>query len=133
MPYINSIDREEFLEIKVPGGLFDRTNSNWLEDSYFVADSRTAQKYVRPGLIVAVDTDTNKYVPYNVSASYGTGSDTAVGILDTFEILTLGEVAVAPLYHGKVIEAHCYIFGGALGTITAAVKSDLPDIHWAKG
>jgi hypothetical protein len=132
MPYILSKEYEEFLEIKVPGSFYDRRKSNWLDATYFVDDA-SGQKYVRPGLVVAQRTDTYKWVPYNVSASYGPGSDgtnSKLGVLDTFEIVTLGDEAIAPLYHGKLIESHCYIFGSTLGTITAAVKTALPDIEW---
>ncbi|MBD3284651.1 hypothetical protein GF395_04395 [Candidatus Uhrbacteria bacterium] len=132
MPYITSKHREEFLAVKIPGGFFDRRKSNWLDSQYFVEDSE-GQKYVRPGLIVAQNTATYKWVPYNLAASYGAGSDgtnSKLGILDTFEIVTLGDEAVAPLYHGKVIEEHCYVFGNGLDSITAAVKTALPDIEW---
>ncbi len=129
MPYIAKTVREEFLALKVPGSLYDRKQSNWFDRTY-IPDDTAGQRYVRPGMVVAVDTDTNKYVPYNSGASYGTGSDTAVGVLDTFEILTLGDTATEPVYHGKIIEAHAYVFGTALGTISAGVKTDIPYIEW---
>lgn len=132
MPYITSKNREEFLAITVPGSLYDRKTSNWFDRTYIPDGNQgyANERYVRPGMVVAIDTDTNKFVPYSAGASYGTGSDTAVGVLDTFEILTLGDSAIAPLYHGKVIESHAYVFGTTLGTISAGVKTDLPDIEW---
>lgn len=129
MPYITSRDREEFLEVRVPGSFYERETSNWFDRTYIPDDSQ-GERYVRPGMVIAIDTDTNKFVPYNASASYGTGSDTAVGVLDTFEIVTLGDSAIAPIYHGKVIESHAYVFGGTLGTISATIKTQLPDIKW---
>lgn len=132
MPYMVSKKRQEFLEIKVPGSFYDRRKSNWLDSTYFVEDAE-GQKYVRPGLVVAQNTSTHKWVPYSVTASYGPGSDgtaSKLGIMDTFEIVTLGDEAIAPLYHGKLIEAHCYVFGVAVGTISAAVKTALSDVEW---
>lgn len=124
--------RRSFKAIQVPGGLFDFRLSNWLDASYFVAGV-DGQKTVYPGLIIAQNTSTYKWVPYNASASYGPGSDgtnSLIGILTTFEDVTLGDQAVAPLYHGKVIERHCYVHGQALDSITSTIKTKLPDIEW---
>lgn len=128
MAYITSKDRKAILNIK-SGHHFDRLLSNWIDSSYIAQDS-TGQKYVYPGVVVAVDSSTNKYVPYNVSASYGTGSDTAVGVMDEFIDVTLGDVSVTPIYQGKLIEAHCYAYGGAVGTVSNAIKTALAQIKW---
>ena len=124
--------RRSFKAIQVPGGLFDFRLSNWLDSTYFV-EGANGQKEIYPGLIVAQNTSSYKWVPYSSTASYGPGSDgtnSVVGILTTFEDLTLGDQAIAPLYHGKVIERHCYVHGLAIGSIAGAIKTKLADIEW---
>lgn len=125
--------RRSFLAILGVGDNFvSRRASNFLDSTYFVA-GENGQKEVWPGLVVAQNTDTKKWVPYNVSASYGPGSDgtdSVLGIMDTFEDVSLGDQAIAPIFHGKVIARHCYVFGGDLDTVTAAVKTALPDVEW---
>jgi len=130
---LNQSQRRSFLAILGVGDNFvSRRNSNMLDSSYFVAGAN-GQKEIYPGLIVAKDTATNKWVPYNVDASYGVGSDGAsstLGVLDTFEDVSLGDQAVAPIFHGKVIARHCYVFGQDLDSVTSAVKTLLPDVEW---
>jgi len=88
-------------------------------------------KEVRPGLIVAKNTNLNQFVPYSLAASYGTGSDTAVGVFaDDFIDVTHGNYGMTPVYHGEIIEDDCYVLGGTLGTVSAAIKTSLADIHW---
>lgn len=130
---LNTDQRRSFLAILGVGdSLVSRRASSWLDSSYFVAGAN-GQKEVFPGLIVAKNTESYKWVPYNVSASYGPGSDgtnSVVGVMDTFEDVSWGDQAIAPVFHGKVIERHCYVFGQELDSVTAAVKTALPDIEW---
>lgn len=124
--------RRSFLAVRVVGSLYDRRSSNWLDATYFVA-GENGQKEIYPGLVVAQNTVTYKWVPYSATASYGAGSDgtnSVLGVLDTFEDLSWGDQAIAPVLHGRLIERHCYVFGGQLGTISATVKSKLPDVDW---
>lgn len=127
----STISNQEILEVVGDRSHVLRARSRWLDRNYFTTNAR-GQTFVYPGLVVAVDSTTNKYVPYNASALYGIGSDTAVGVLDDFLDLTLTgkEEGVDPIVHGKLIEAHCYVWGGALGTISASVKSNLQQIEW---
>ncbi len=123
--------------IKAPGSidLFDYMYSHFLDASYIPEDSN-GYKIVDPGMILAralVDTDATygdvyRLVPYNESASYGTGSDTAVGVLDIRVDVTHCDEMVAVIYHGKLIEDKCYVLGES--TIPTAAKTDLPDIYW---
>ncbi len=122
-------NREEFLEVMADREHVMMLKSNFLDRAYFLDDA-ALQRIVRPGMIVAKETNTKKYVPYHVSALYGVGSDTAVGILDVWQDATQEDPAVAPVFHGKVIEAHAYVFGGTLGTVAAAIKTDLNMIEW---
>lgn len=125
--------RRSFLAILGVGdNLISRRNSNWLEATYFTAGDN-GQKYVWPGLIVAKNTSTYKWVPFSAAASYGPGSDgtnSVVGVMDEFVDVTWGDVAIAPIFHGKVIARHCYIFGSDLDSVSAAVKTALPDVEW---
>ena len=129
MPIITSTDREEILTVLADNQHVIRLLDNWLEDAYFLED-HNGEKRVHAGLILAQETNTKKYVPYHASAMYGVGSDTAVGILDTEKFVTYDEVGIAPVAHAKVIQAHCYVFGGALGTISGTIKTHLKHIIW---
>src|SRR3990167_6217946 len=126
MPYITSKSRNPIHQI-LQGHHHERLISNWLDSSYIAEDS-TGQKYVYPGLIVAQDTTTKKFVPYSAGASYGTGSDTPVGVMDEFLDVTLGDEAITPVWHGGVIEAHCYLYGSAMGSGLSGVKTTLNKI-----
>ena len=96
----------------------------WPEDANGV-------KEVRPGLIIAKNTDLGQFVPYNSSAAYGTGSDTAVGVFaDDFIDVTHGNYGMTPVYHGEIIEDNCYELGGSLGSVSSTIKGHLADIHW---
>lgn len=122
-------NREEFLQVLADDAHVMRLNSNWLDRAYFTDDD-AQQRIVRPGLIVAQETNTKKYVPYNASALYGVGSDTAVGILEVVQDATQEDPSVSPVFHGKVIEAHAFVWNGTLGTVPAAVKTSLNMIEW---
>lgn len=130
---INQGTRRSFLAILGVGDNFvSRRASNWLDSTYFVAGTN-GQKEVYPGLIVAKNTTSYKWVPYNASASYGPGSDgtdSVLGVMDTFEDVSWGDQAIAPIFHGKVIARHCYVFGSNLDSVSAAVKTKLADIEW---
>lgn len=125
-------------EIKLPGGQYNYGPSKWFEASYIPADSQ-GDKHLDPGLILArayVGFDASygaiyKYVPYSATAAYGTGSDTAVGILDDRLMGNSGDAgAIAPLVHGQVQQRNCYVLGEAKGTIAAGIKTALKDIYW---
>lgn len=131
----NIANREEVQAVVVDPAHVLRLQSNWLSSSYFSTDT-LGEIRVNPGLIVALDGNTGnsnqyKYVPYSASASYGPSSATAVGILEVIQFETYDEVAISPVVHGKVIEAHCYVYGAtAKGSIPAAVKTALKNIIW---
>ncbi len=128
MPYLFSVSRRFIPEVK-SGHHFDRLISNFLDATYIAADANL-QKLVQPGMVLARDATTNKYVPYSAGASYGSGSSTAVAMLDEYLDITMGEVAITPIWHGKLKEAFCYVYGSAMGTIPAAVKTALDDVEW---
>lgn len=127
---VTTVNREPVEDIKVVGTLYDRAHkSRYLDATYFDGLAlEGGQLLVRPGLVVAIDSATGKYVPYSETGSYGVGSDAAVGLMDTLENLSLGDVMIDPLVHGAVVEARCYVLGGT--GIPAAVKTALSDINW---
>lgn len=105
----------------------ERKEGKFFNGSYIPANDN-GDKYVYPGMILA--SSGSYYVPYNVSASYGTGSDTAVGILNEFWDVTLFNRMISPVTEGTFYEKYCYEFGGTFGSIRAAVKTSLSHIQW---
>ena len=122
-------DRENIHEVLVNREHKTPGPSRILEDAYFIADDYQQVK-VKPGLIMAINSTSNKYVPWNSAAAYGPGSDTAVSLLDVFVDLTYGEVEVSGVTHATAVEDRCYVWGGNMGTVPAAVKTDLALIQW---
>ena len=109
---------------------FSRREDRLFDAATYIAANAYGEKIVYAGLIVAVDSTSGKFVPYNASAAYGTGSDTAVGVLDEPYDMTYDDYMVEPVWHGVLIEDNCYVYGGALGTVPAAVKTALSAILW---
>lgn len=111
----------------------------FLDTSGIPADSN-GDKVIEPGLILAqatggfaasdVTPSQTYYVPYNSGAAYGVGSDTAVGVLDERHDATLTDWQVAPVDRGTAYERRCYVAGGSLGDIAAAIKTNLSGIKW---
>lgn len=128
MPYRTSRTKRQHLDPLV-NDHYLVGDSRMFDSTYLAADSN-GDKYLYAGCVLAVDSSTSKYVPYNVSASYGTGSDTAICVTKDMYDMTLGAKAVTGVVHGQLIEERCYIFGGATGTITSAVKTALKNIMW---
>lgn len=104
--------------------------SRMFESSYIGIDPARNSKIVWEGMILAINTTTSKYVPYNAAASYGAGSDTAAGVLGQRYDVSLGDVPVAPYYQAFLKEERCYVFGGAMGTVPGAVKTTLARCRW---
>lgn len=117
-----------------------RLPTGFLNRNCFPADADTGDRIVYQGLIVAqvnggleeseMTGSQPYYVPWSASAAYGTGSDTAVGIMDVWHDATVTDWQIAPVYHGQAYEKRCYCGGGPLGSIPASVKTDLSDITW---
>lgn len=122
-------DNENYHEVLVNRSHTQPGPSRMLEDAYFIADTYGNIR-VKPGLIMALNSTSNKYVPWNTSAAYGPGSDTAASLLDVFVDLTYGEEPVSGVTQAHAIEAHCYVWGGDMGTVPAAVKTALKLIEW---
>jgi len=99
-------------------------------ESSYITYNQDNERWIYAGLLVAKHSTTGKYVPYNASASYGTGSDTAVGILTTPHDVTYGDEPIAPVTHATVHERFCYLWGGAVGTVPNGAKTNLSLIQW---
>ena len=99
--------------------VFDRT---------YISDENS-ERWAYPGMVLAVNNDGN-LVPWNAAASYGAGSDTAVGMLINLLDLNYGNSTATYVWHAKLKQNVCYVYGGALGTIPAAVKTALDDFEW---
>jgi hypothetical protein len=71
------------------------------------------------------------YPPYSPTGAYGTGTDTAFGILRESMDYTLPfNRTVTPVHTGEAYTSACYVAGGARGDISAAIKTDLANITW---
>lgn len=108
---------------------FVKRESRFFDRSYVTVNTYD-ERYVYAGMILALDSGSNKYVPYSAAASYGTGSDTAVGMLHEDYDMTYDEYMIEPVWHGTLLESVCYVYGGAMGTVPAAVKTTLMNIQW---
>lgn len=95
--------------------------------SYIPYDSE-GNRFIYPGMVLA--SSGSYYVPYSSTASYGTGSDTAVGMLNEFWDMTLFMKMVSPVTEGTFYEKYCYEFGGTFGTVSAGAKTALSHIQW---
>lgn len=127
MPYMTERRHKAILNVVASGHADYLTPRAFL--ATYIPENSYGDRFVYPGLVVALSG--HYYVPYNSSASYGTGSDTAVGILTTPVDATMDqEPVISPMYHGQVVEDHCYVLGSSLGSIPAAVKTDLNMIEW---
>jgi hypothetical protein len=107
-------------------------DSRLFDAAAHIALNANNERLLIPGMIVAISTVTNNYVPYNAAgaAAYGAGCDTPIGILRDFHNCTLGDKLIEPIVHGRVHEGDCYVYGQPPGVIPAAVVTALDDIVW---
>lgn len=99
-------------------------------DSTYLSADADYMKVLDEGTVVAVDSTTSKYVPYSAGASYGTGSDTPVGITTQPYDMTYGYRDIAPAVMAVLLEDYCQIYGSGRGSINSTVKTALPLIIW---
>ena len=129
MPYRTSHSKRQHFDVLADGSHILLGNSRMFDSTYLVADA-DSMKVLDEGVVLAVDSTTSKYVPYSLGASYGTGSGTPVCITTTHYDMTYGACPVTGVTHAVLLEDYCVIYGGAKGTISAAVKTALPNILW---
>lgn len=130
VPNLRSVDRGQKWQILADVTHVLREKSGAVYTSYFNEDPDQNETIVPEGLIIAKRDADGRYAPYHPSKAYGDGTDTAVGILDQREFATNSDPIVDPVTHGKVIEAHCLVYGSSRGTISDTIKSQLKGIHW---
>lgn len=130
MPFRSTRSHRKVYEV-IRDQHFSQHKSRFFDSSYIAANAYS-EKFIYPGMVVALDSSTDKYVPYSAAASYGTGSDSAVGVfaIEGAIDVTYGDKMIAPVWHAVLVESKCFLYGGALGTIPAAVKTALDDIQW---
>jgi len=108
----------------------ERKEGKYFDSSLIEADA-DGKKYLYPGMILAAETDNNTYyVPFSTGASYGTDSDTAVGILNEFVDVSLIPQIISPVTEGTFIEGYCFELGGTFGTVGSGIKTNLSHIQW---
>ena len=129
MPFRTSHQKRQHFDVLAEAQPLSIERSRVFDSSYLAIDA-DYMYVLDEGTVVAVDSTTSKYVPYSLGASYGTGSDTPVGVTITHYDMTYGAQAIAPAVHATLLEDYCQIYGGAKGTISAAVKTALPLIMW---
>lgn len=114
--------------IFVTGGNIERLPTGSFHANYI--PEINGERLIKPGLIVARlgAADNYKYVPADTSANYGTGSDTAVGIIPELVDGTLGDPQVSPVVMAHVVESRCYTYTASEGP--SNWKSDLTKILW---
>ena len=116
--------------LEVLTGPIKERKSGKFFNSTLIEEDTNNKNYLYPGMIVAELSDGSYYVPYSLGASYGEGSDDAIGILREFWDATLHMRIVAPVTEGTFIEDYCYILGGELGVVSDAVKTSLSHVQW---
>jgi len=119
-----------------------RLRGGFLIRSHFEAEvSGRNELVVPPGLVVARmegGVEENEmtvaqiyYVPFNASALYGTGSDTAAGIVrESIDLTDPFNRTIKPVHTAEAYTSGCYVAGGTMGDISAAIKTDLSNITW---
>ncbi len=115
---------EQHLVARLAAKMFDKAYAT------LTFPAGTANKYAMPGLVLALNSVTKKYVPWVTDARYGAGSDTSVGILIEQLNLSDWDRMCSPMYHGEVVEGNIYQADDDIGTVDSTVKTDLPDIEW---
>jgi hypothetical protein len=106
---------------------FSKTESRMFDRTYVAEEVNT--RWIYPGMILAVNNDGN-FVPYNAAGAYDLGSNEPAGVNHLLYDITYGNQIVSGIWHGKVVQDLCFVYGGTLGSISAAIKTALDDIKW---
>ncbi len=130
MPFRTTFTRMIHLEV-LASPHFDTYESRFFERTY-VPEDTNGERFLYAGMVIALNHATQKFVPYNATASYGAGSDVPVMVNTEPYDMTFGEKVITGVFHAMLVEANCYLYGGARGTIPAAVKAAtaLTQIQW---
>lgn len=107
--------------LRVVSKVYNRGKSLFFDQTY-VAANTYGERILYPGMLVAFSSDKTQYVPWSAASSYGTYSSYFAGILDDLFDFTFESQVVAPATRAVAIEEHCYVYGGAVGTVPAAIK-----------
>lgn len=131
MPTIGQWFNRQVEEI-LTNGHFLTYDSRMFDAATCIGLNVNNERLIYPGMIVAISSVTNNYVPYNAAAAYGAGSANPIGILRDFHNCTLGDKAIEPIVHARVPAARCFIYGQAAGAynIPVAVRTALNMIVW---
>jgi hypothetical protein len=129
MPFRTSHEKRQHFSVLAQDQPLVQTTNREFDRSYLAIDA-DYMYVLDEGVVVAVDSTTSKYVPYSAGASYGTGSDTAVGITTMHYDMTYGAKFIAPAIQAVLLEDYCQIYGSGRGSISAAVKTALPLLMW---
>lgn len=92
------------------------------------------ERLIDPGMVVSTDTGSlttgSYYVPCTTAETYGTDTNTAVGILDAWYNATENsQPVVKVLTHGAVLARYCYVIGEGYNTVTDTMWGHLSQIQ----
>ena len=108
---------------------YDTYESRMFDRTYLVDDAN-GDRWLYAGCVIAIDHPAGTFVPYSATASYGAGSDVPVAVTKEPYDMTLGAKVVTGVFHARLVEQYCYVFGATRGAIPAAVKTALTLISW---
>ncbi len=128
MPYRTTFTRMQHLEV-LASPHFDTYESRFFDRTY-VPEDTNGERWLYAGMVMGLNHATGKFAPYSSGASYGAGTDTPVCVNTEPYDMTFGEKIATGVFHAQLVEANCYLYGGARGTIPAAVKTALQQIQW---
>lgn len=128
MPYRSTRTRQVHLQ-PLASQHYDTYESRMFDRTYLCDDANN-ERWLYAGCVIAIDSTSLDFVPWSAAASYGIGSDTAVAVTKEPYDMTVGDKVVTGVYHAKLVQQYCYIYGGTRGTIPAAVKTALTLIEW---
>jgi len=113
----------------------ERSYSLVFDSSKLLPDTADGKKILECGLIMSINADTRKFVPYVADGSNGTDSDKPVAVLDSHYDMTYGDLGVSGVTDSVLYEVKCYILvNGKKQPITDDVKTALNKItFWKQG
>jgi hypothetical protein len=128
MPYIST--RQRMVHLQPLASQHYDTYESRMFDRTYLEDDVNNERWLYAGCVIALDHPAGTFVPYSAAASYGVGSDTPVAITKEPYDMTEGAKAVTGVFHARMVEQYCYLYGGARGVIPAAVKAALTQVSW---
>ena len=92
------------------------------------------ERLIDPGMVVSTDTGNlhtgTYYVPCTTAETYGTDTNTALGILASWHNATEdSQPLVQVVTHGAALARYCYVVGSAYNSVTNAMWTSMTGIE----